>query len=318
MSGVSDEPSERGGSRGSSVARAGGGEVEVWGVLNVTPDSFSDGGAHFERDAAVAHGLRMSREGASVIDVGGASSRPRGRTYGEGAAKIDVEEELRRTIPVIEALARADEGLTISVDTTEAEVAEAALAAGARIVNDVSMGRSEALLDVCAAHGAELVLMHTRADGRIDEETTRYGDVVQDVEDELRRAVDRALGRGVLEGRIWIDPGLGFAKSAEQSMALLRATPRLASLGWPLLVGASRKSFLGVFAAPPGAPTPSPTERLGASLAAASLAALLGARGVRVHDVRESAQAVRIGRRARGRASEPSAVSLGIGPAEAR
>ena len=208
-------------------------------------------------------------------------------------------EEIRRTTPVIEALARASVAARLSIDTTSAEVARAALAAGATIVNDVSMGREAALLEISAAHGADLVLMHTRSDGRVEPATTGYRDVVAEVLEELSRAVDRAVHHGVRRERIWIDPGLGFAKTAAQSMALLTATARFVATGQRVLIGASRKSFLGVSAIEPQEPIPPPTERLGASVAAATLAALSGAHAVRVHDVRETRQAVQIARRAR-------------------
>jgi dihydropteroate synthase len=287
------------GPAGVEASRVEPSHIEIWGVLNVTPDSFSDGGVHFDREAAYAHAQRMLAEGADVIDVGGASSRPRGATYGEGAATIDAAEEIRRTVPVIEALRARGITAKLSIDTTRAEVAEAALRAGASIVNDVSMGREPALLEVSAAHGAELVLMHTRADGRVDASTTGYGDVVAEVLDELARAVERAVEHGVARERVWIDPGLGFAKTAGQSMALLAATDHFVATGQRVLVGASRKSFLGIGAIEGDEPVPAPTDRLGASVAAATLAALAGAHAVRVHDVHETQQAVRIALRAR-------------------
>lgn len=315
MAGVVNERSEQRSSgrsfaRGDPARTRAAGDVEVWGILNVTPDSFSDGGAHFGVSEALAHAMRMLAEGADVIDVGGASSRPKGTTYGAGAATVSLEEELRRTVPVIEAIARAAPRATVSIDTTSAEVAAAALMAGARIVNDVSMGRSETLLEVCAAHDAELVLMHTREDGRIDATTSRYDDLVADVIAELEVALARARARGVARERLWIDPGLGFAKTAPQSMQLLAATERLAQTGWPVLVGASRKSFLGVHAGMDTAPPA--LERLGASVAAASLAAHGGARAVRVHDVRETRQAVSVARHARAlRSATPTTREVG-------
>jgi dihydropteroate synthase len=305
MTGAVHERSERESSGRSSAFREGlrGGPggvapapgeptLEIWGVLNVTPDSFSDGGRFLALDAALAHAERMLAEGAVVLDVGGASSRPRGRTYGAGAEPVPVDEERRRTLPVVAALVAR--GVRVSIDTTSAEVAAAALDAGARIVNDVSMGSSDALLEVCARHEAELVLMHTRADGRVDEATARYADVVGEVLDELSGAVERAVSRGVARERVWLDPGLGFAKTAEQSMALLAATSTLVATGLPVLVGASRKSFLGAMAPDPSGAPPAPTERLGASLAAVCAAAAARARAVRVHDVRASRQAARI------------------------
>jgi len=275
-----------GGIPGEAVRR----RAEVWGVLNVTPDSFSDGGRFVEVDQAVARGLAMAEEGADVIDVGGESTRPAGATYGAGAAIVDAGEEARRAVPVVRALAGA--GLRVSIDTTKAEVAEAALGAGAEIVNDVSGQPSEALLRVVAAAGAGLVLMHSRGRGEVAEPFTRYADVVEDVRRELAAAALRAEELGVRRDRLWLDPGLGFAKTSAQSGLLLRATPRLVSLGYPVLVGASRKGFVATLGQNrSGAPIP-PDERLGGSVAAAALAVHLGAEAVRVHDVRATCHAV--------------------------
>lgn len=261
----------------------------VWGVLNVTPDSFSDGGRFLDVDAAVTHGLALAAAGADVIDVGGESTRPRGATYGEGYQDVSAEEERARVVPVIERLVAA--GLVVSVDTVKAEVAEAAIAVGARYVNDVSMGRRERLLEVCARGGVELVLMHNRGRGEVREPFTVYGDVIADVRDELLAAVERACGFGVARERLWLDPGLGFAKTAAQSGALLAATSALVASGLPVLVGASRKSFLAALTTVDG-PVAPPTERLGGSIAAAVIAALAGARAVRVHDVAPTRQAL--------------------------
>lgn len=261
----------------------------VWGVLNVTPDSFSDGGRYLDLDAAVAHGLALAAAGADVIDVGGESTRPRGATYGEGYQDVPADEERARVVPVIERLVAA--GLVVSVDTVKAEVAEAAIAVGARYVNDVSTGRSERLLEVCARGGVELVLMHNRGRGEVREPFTVYGDVVADIRAELLAAVERAGAFGVPRDRVWLDPGLGFAKTAAQSGALLAATSALASCGLPVLVGASRKSFLAALTSVDGTVAP-PTERLGGSIAAAVVAAVAGARAVRVHDVAPTRQAL--------------------------
>jgi dihydropteroate synthase len=273
--------------------------IEIWGVLNTTPDSFSDGGEFSTLERAVAQAERLRDEGADVLDVGGASSRPRGITYGAGAEAVSVAEEIRRTAPVLEATRAL--GIKLSIDTTSADVAAAAIHAGATRVNDVSMGASEALLRLVASTGVELVLMHTRLDGRVIEETTQYQDIVRDVIAELEFAATRARGFGVADAAIWFDPGLGFAKTASQSMELLARTSELVRHGRPLLVGASRKSFLGVMSpAPSGQPAP-PRERLGASLAAVCIAANAGARAVRVHDVSASRQAAWITERARPR-----------------
>lgn len=312
MAGAVNERSERESSRRSSAFRSPRSRAdacEVWGILNVTPDSFSDGGRHFGKDDAVSRALVMLEEGADVIDVGGASSRPRGLTYGEGAAPVDTDEEVRRVVPVIESLCARVPGVVVSIDTTSAEVAQAAVRAGARIVNDVSMGRSDALLDVCARESVELVLMHTRSDGRIDDTTTRYDDVVCDVLKELDGALSRARERGVAEDRLWIDPGLGFAKTASQSMKLLRSTRRLVDAGTPLLVGASRKSFLAQHAKDALGQVPGAEARVGASVAAVMIAGIAGAGAVRVHDVRESRQALQILERATTRTAHPSSAS---------
>ena len=250
----------------------------VMGVLNVTPDSFSDGGAFLDADAAVAHGLALVADGADVVDVGGESTRP-------GATPIDADEELRRVRPVVRALAA--EGVVVSVDTTRATVAEAALADGARIVNDVSGGLADpSLVKVVAATGAPYVVMHSR--GPADAPAT-YGDVVAEVCDELARRVDEAVAVGVAPDRIAVDPGLGFAKTRDHNLLLLAALPRLVSLGAPLLVGASRKSFLGAILGGRDV-----GDRDDATQAATTLAAWHGAWGVRVHAVRPAADAVRV------------------------
>lgn len=267
----------------------------LWGVLNVTPDSFSDGGHYLAPADAVARAKQMLAEGAAVIDVGGASSRPAGRTYGEGAAAVSADEEIARVVPVVEALV-GELGAVVSIDTTKAEVARAALAAGARIVNDVSMGASDALLDAVAEHDAELVLMHTRGDGSLNAENTRYEEVVSDVRTELIDAVVRAKARGVGETKLWLDPGIGFAKTAAQSAKLLAELERIRGFGAPVLVGASRKSFIAALAPNRDGSPPSASERLAGSIAALTAAVLHGAAAVRVHDVRESFQALLVAR----------------------
>ncbi len=263
--------------------------MEIWGVLNVTPDSFSDGGQYLALEAALARAKQMLAEGADVIDVGGASSRPRGATYGAGAEDVPVETEIARVVPVVAVLAR-ELGARVSIDTTRGATAEAALRAGAKIVNDVSMGRDDALLAVVARHDAELVLMHTRGDGSVDS-GGRYDDVVRDVLRELGASRERALAAGIAPDRVWLDPGLGFAKTAEQSAELLARTHELTGLGARVLVGASRKSFLGVLAEHRGE-RPRPDGRLAASLVAALVAVREGAHAVRVHDVEETRQAL--------------------------
>ncbi len=269
----------------------------VWGVLNVTPDSFSDGGRFLAVDAAVAQAERMLAEGADVIDVGGESSRPPGATYGAGAARVPAAEELARVVPVIERLAG---GAVVSVDTVKGEVARAAIQAGARYVNDVSGGLDDDLLRAVAESDAELILMHTRAGGKVDETTCRYDDVVVDVRRELLEGVARARRFGVAPERVWIDPGIGFAKTARQSARLLGSLDALVSTGHRVLVGASRKSFIAGLMTARGAEAPGPEDRLGGSLAAVSAAALAGCAAVRVHDVFESVQAARVAEAMRG------------------
>jgi dihydropteroate synthase len=266
--------------------------VELWGVLNVTPDSFSDGGRFLAVEAALAHAERMRAEGADVLDVGGESSRPPGRTYGSGASEVGAEEECARVLPVIEALARR--GCRVSIDTVKAEVAAAAVRAGAAIINDVSCGRDSALLRVAAEHGSELVLMHNRGRGERSGANVAYVNVVADVREELLQAVERARQAGVRPEAIWLDPGVGFAKTAAQSAALVAATPSFVATGHRVLVGPSRKSFLAELTVPAGGASAEPGERLGGTAAAVTMAVIGGARAVRVHDVRDMHQAVRL------------------------
>jgi len=258
----------------------------VLGVLNVTPDSFSDGGRWADLDAAVAHGLAMVADGADVVDVGGESTRP-------GADRVDAEEEARRVVPVIRALAA--EGVPVSVDTTRAVVAMSALEAGARIVNDVSGGLADPdMAKVVAAAGVPWILMHWRGHSRDMQALATYGDVVADVRTELLRQADAAMAAGVERDRIVLDPGLGFAKTAEHNWTLLARLDELVATGFPVLVGASRKSFLGrLLAGPDGVPAPV-GDREHATVATSVLAAVMGAWGVRVHEVRPTADALRV------------------------
>lgn len=265
--------------------------VALWGVLNVTPDSFSDGGAYLDAEAAIARARVMLAEGADVIDVGGASSRPPGATYGAGAAPVDVAEEIRRTQHVVRALV-TDLGARVSIDTTRGAVAREALAAGAMYVNDVSMGADPELLAATAEHGAELVLMHNRGDGRVPARALASSDVALAVLAELAPAIERAVRAGVPRERIWIDPGIGFAKTAHESAAVLADLGRITAGPHRVLVGASRKSFVAVLAPDPGGAPPGPSERLPGSLAALTVAVLAGAAAVRVHDVAASRQAM--------------------------
>lgn len=254
------------------------------GVLNVTPDSFSDGGRYADLDAAVAHGVRMHRDGADVVDVGGESTRP-------GASRVMPAIERQRVVPVIEALAAA--GVPISIDTTRAEVAEAALTAGARIINDVSGGLADPDMGkVAAAAGCPYILMHWRGHSRQMQRLAVYDDVVRDVRDELSAQVDGAIRAGVAPEKLVIDPGLGFAKTPEHNWLLCARLGDLVALGYPVLVGASRKSYLGsLLAAPDGTARPV-AEREAATVAATVLAIDAGAWGVRVHDVRGNLDAI--------------------------
>ena len=274
----------------------------VWGVLNVTPDSFSDGGEHLDPDHAVTRGLAMCAEGADVIDVGGESSRPAGKTYGEGFAKVPAAEEIRRVVPVIAKLAQA--GVVVSIDTVKPEVAREALAAGARFVNDVSGGRDDALLRVAADAGASYVLMHTRGRGEVERPNTDYRDVVEDVLRELLAVAARAEAIGVERSKLWLDPGIGFAKTPRQSARLLAATDAFVATGHPILVGPSRKSFLAELAPNADGSRPAPKDRLGGTAAAVTAAVLRGAHAIRVHDVRMMAQAVRVAEALRSCESE--------------
>ena len=251
----------------------------VMGVLNVTPDSFSDGGCHPTLDAAVAHGLRLVEEGADIIDVGGESTRP-------GARPVSADEERARVVAVV---ARLAERTTVSIDTCKAEVAEAALAAGAEMVNDVSGGLHDpGILGVVARARAALVLGHLRGTPRDMAEHAEYTDVVAEVRAELAARLAAARAAGVDAGRIFLDPGLGFAKRADHSLLLLQRLDSLAGLGRPLVIGASRKSFLGQLT---GLPT---DERETATAAAHTVAILGGAQMVRVHAVRAQRAAVRV------------------------
>lgn len=245
------------------------------GVLNVTPDSFFDGGRWFDTDAAVAHGLDLVAEGADVVDVGGESTRP-------GAEPVDEAEERRRVLPVIQALAPH---VRVSVDTRKAGVAEAAVAAGATLVNDVSAS----LWEVAAGAGVGWVAMHMKGEPATMQSDARYDDVVVEVRDTLAERARRARDGGVNE--VWVDPGLGFAKTADHNLALLRHLRVLVDAGFPVMVGASRKSFLGQIT---GAPPDPADDRLEASLATAAWAMCQGAAMVRVHDVAATVQLSRL------------------------
>jgi dihydropteroate synthase len=258
----------------------------VLGVLNMTPDSFSDGGRYTHLDDAIEHGLRMRADGADLVDVGGESTRP-------GAARVDAGTEISRVLPVIEALTAS--GVPTSIDTTRAEVAVAALRAGACLVNDVSGGLADPdMARVVAEAGCPWIIMHWRGHSATMGRAAHYGDVVGEVRQELSERVDAALAAGVDPGRIVLDPGLGFAKLPEHNWRLCARLPELIGLGFPVLVGASRKSYLGaLLAAPDGTPRPV-DRREAATLATTVLAVAAGAWGVRVHDVRASVDALAV------------------------
>jgi dihydropteroate synthase len=258
----------------------------VMGILNVTPDSFSDGGRFVGRDDAVTHGLAMRAQGADLVDVGGESTRP-------GASRVTAEQEAARVIPVLRELVAA--GVGCSIDTTRAEVAEQALEAGAVLVNDVSGGLGDPSMGKLVAEaGVPWVLMHWRGPSDRMQELAHYDDVVAEVRTELLARVDAALGAGVDASQLIIDPGLGFAKHPEHNWPLLRRLDALIELGYPVLVGASRKRFLGTLLPDAaGEPRP-PAGREAATVAISALAAAAGVWGVRVHDVPVSMDAVTV------------------------
>lgn len=262
----------------------------VMGVVNVTPDSFSDGGRWTSADDAIARGLALVADGADLVDVGGESTRP-------GALRIDEAEELRRVLPVVEGLVGS--GVTVSVDTMRSAVAERALEAGARLVNDVSGGRADpAMMPLVAASGSPMVLMHWRGHSDRMQDLTDYDDVVDDVLRELQERVDAAVAAGVALEQVVVDPGLGFSKTGDQNWTLLASLHRFAALGLPMLVAASRKGFLGGLLAhddADGTPVARPPEqRDDATAAITTLAASAGAWAVRVHEAAASADAVRV------------------------
>jgi len=258
----------------------------VMGIVNVTPDSFSDGGRWLAPDAAIRHGLDLVADGADLLDVGGESTRP-------GAVRVSVEEELARVLPVVGAL--ASEGVAVSIDTTRSEVAERAVDAGAVIVNDVSGGLADPTIrTVVARTGVVYVAMHWRGHADVMQDLTRYDDVVADVRTELAQRLVELRDAGVRDEQVVIDPGLGFAKEPADNWPLLAHLDALLSLGRPVLVGASRKRFLGaLLTGQDGRPVP-PDRRDEATTAVSALAAAHGAWCVRVHEVGGSADAVRV------------------------
>jgi dihydropteroate synthase len=253
----------------------------IMGIVNVTPDSFYDGGRRFDAGKALAHGLAMAASGADIIDIGGESSRP-------GAEPVSEAEELARVIPVIERM-RKESAVPISIDTYKANVAGAALDAGADIVNDISALRFDpAMIGLLAAEKVPVILMHMQGTPRTMQAEPRYQDVVRDVRDFLATQLYEAMDAGVAPQAIVLDPGIGFGKNLEHNLQLLRGLPVLAALGQPLLAGVSRKNFIGKIL------NLEPDQRLEGSLAAAVAAVLGGANILRVHDVAESAKAARV------------------------
>jgi dihydropteroate synthase len=257
------------------------------GVVNVTDDSFSDGGHYVDPDRAVEHGLALAAQGAAIIDVGGESTRP-------GAVRIDPRVETARVVPVVKEL--ASQGITVSIDTMHAGVARAALESGARMVNDVSGGRADAgMAGLLVEADVPWVLMHWRSvSSDQPHKAPHYRDVVAEVRAELLASVDDAVAAGVNPAKLIVDPGLGFAKTGQHNWALLHALPELVATGVPVLVGASRKRFLGALLAGPDGAVRPPDGRATATAVVSALAALHGAWGVRVHDVRASVDALRV------------------------
>ncbi|MGN6372961.1 MAG: dihydropteroate synthase [Solirubrobacteraceae bacterium] len=259
------------------------GDYLVMGIVNVTPDSFSDGGEFLDAGAAVEHGLALLREGAHILDIGGESTRP-------GAEPVGVEEELRRVVPVVERLAAESAGARLSIDTSKAAVARAALAAGASLVNDVTALRADPdMVEVVAASAADCCLMHMLGEPRTMQIQPRYDDVVDEVKAFLEARMAFAVREGIAEERILLDPGIGFGKTVEHNLELLRRLDEIVTLGRPVVVGTSRKSFLGRIAG-----TDDARERLAGTIASNVMALERGARVFRVHDVQPVADALAV------------------------
>lgn len=254
--------------------------TRLMGVVNVTPDSFSDGGLYLDPEAAIAHGRELVAAGAEILDVGGESTRP-------GAKAVGEEEELRRVVPVIRGLRDLD--CELSVDTSKASVAAAALEAGAAIVNDVTALRGDPeMAPLCAERGATVILMHMLGEPRTMQDDPRYEDVAADVQAFLAERLEAAVAAGIAEERIWLDPGIGFGKTAAHNLELLRRLGELRELGRPLVIGTSRKSFIGKLDGSAAG------ERLGGTIASSVLAAVEGAAVLRVHDAAEVRQALTV------------------------
>lgn len=260
--------------------------MRLMGIVNVTPDSFSDGGLFLDPEAAIAHGRELLEQGADIVDVGGESTRP-------GAEPVPADVERERTEPVVAAL--AGDGATVSIDTSKVEVARAALDAGAAIVNDVTALRGEPeLADLCAERGCTVVLMHMLGTPRTMQDDPRYDDVIDDIRRFLAERIEYAVGRGIAEERIWIDPGIGFGKTLDHNLELLDRLDEFRVLGRPVLIGTSRKSFLGKLTGR------EPRDRLGGTIASNVLAYLRGAEIFRVHDVAPVRDALRVAAAIRG------------------
>jgi dihydropteroate synthase len=259
-----------------------GSRTLLMGIVNVTPDSFSDGGRYLSSEDAIAHGVAMVAEGADILDVGGESTRP-------GAEPVAAEEELARVLPVIEGLAERIPGSPISVDTRKPEVAEAAVGAGASIVNDVGGAAAPGMLEVVKATAAGLVIMHMRGDPRTMQRDIRYGDVVAEVRDYLAARIGAAAAAGIERDRLCVDPGIGFGKRLEHNLALLREIGSFRDLRVPVLVGVSRKRFIGELTG-----AEDPADRVEGTAGAVAWCASHGVDVVRVHDVRPMSRVVRV------------------------
>lgn len=261
------------------------------GILNITPDSFSDGGRYVDVDAAVAHGRRMHAEGAAIIDIGGESTRP-------GATPVSAQEELDRVMPVVERL-RGEVDCVLSIDTLKPVVMRAACAAGVELINDVNALRIDGAIEAARDSGAAVCLMHMQGEPRTMQQAPHYRDVVEEVMAFLRQRIARCVGAGIPQDRLLIDPGFGFGKRLEHNLDLLRRLACFTSLGCPLLAGLSRKSMFGQLC---GA---APDQRLPASLAAATVAVMEGAHIVRAHDVRATRDAICVAAALRGQSNQP-------------
>ena len=259
-----------------------GGRVLIMGILNVTPDSFSDAGKYFSCGSAVDHALKMIEDGADVIDVGGESTRP-------GAESVSIDEELGRVIPVIKELAKT--GTPISIDSYKPDVAKKALAAGAAMINDINGLRSEGMAELAAKYDTPVCIMHMQGTPRDMQKNPAYADVVKDIKHFLKKQAEYAIKKGVKKDRILIDPGIGFGKTTEHNIQIIKNIGEFKKLGYPVLIGPSRKSFIGNILNIPV------EERLAGTIAASTICAINGADMLRVHDVKGVKQAVKLAER---------------------